>query len=733
MRLWRLLAVLAGALAVLVLAAALALRHFFPPERIKAVALAKLEAALGREVRIDSVSLGLRGLRLEGLEISEAPDFKAGVFVKAQSVLARWDLRALLRRRVAVSEVALEDFECNLVKDAQGRLNAATIGPSTKPGQAPAPKKASAPRAGAAAPQVGAAAAAGEKPVGGEFEISVRRVKLDGGAVTYKDASGTSVRLSALRASLKDPALGTEFPAELAFDFAAQPAAGKPRAAAAPTRGTAVEYRGSLDWRGKAKYGQDGSALLAFSPLKLRFFGLALSLDGKVERDAAGKVRLSVATKLPALVGERLRLLGVRAPDGFSVPAGALSADIEYAGDRVQLRPVTLTLGESTLQAKGTVLLSGAGKLDLSLAASALPLEAAFPVAPVLAVYGVRGKVSLDLRVTGPMSAPVLAGSGKVAGLSASTPGLALTNGAIEISFDPSQAKAKLTGKLGQGTLDIAVQALNYSKAPDLRVDGKLSALDLTAWAKQQAAAPTRGAAAPSPGSGPPTRGAAAPDPKAGEQKPDAAEAPKSAQPPLKTSGKLDIGPITHPNFRTQAAHLDWALTAVAPDLAKLSGRASLNVGAGALEDLSLLASKSQIARIALFPFVVLQKTVGLAKIPLLPGFDKVSFKEITGDYTFENGVMTVKESHMDSSAGYVTTTGSADLARDRLDLRIAAKVGGVAQGKIAGPLAFYVRGSMSSPEVKPDVAAILNQPIINQAVNQAVEQGKKLLKGLFK
>ena len=184
MRLWRLLAVLAGALAVLVLAAALALRHFFPPERIKAVALAKLEAALGREVRIDSVSLGLRGLRLEGLEISEAPDFRAGVFVKAQSVLARWDLRALLRRRVAVSEVALDDFECNLVKDAQGRLNAATIGPSTKPGQAPAPKKASAPRAGAAAPQVGAAAASGEKIAGGEFEISVRRVKLDGGRVT---------------------------------------------------------------------------------------------------------------------------------------------------------------------------------------------------------------------------------------------------------------------------------------------------------------------------------------------------------------------------------------------------------------------------------------------------------------------------------------------------------------------------------------------------------------------
>ena len=733
MRLWRLLAVLAGALAVLVLAAALALRHFFPPERIKAVALAKLEAALGREVRIDSVSLGLRGLRLEGLEISEAPDFRAGVFVKAQSVLARWDLRALLRRRVAVSEVALDDFECNLVKDAQGRLNAATIGPSTKPGQAPAPKKASAPRAGAAAPQVGAAAASGEKIAGGEFEISVRRVKLDGGRVTYKEASGMSVRLSALRASLKDPALGTEFPAELAFDFAAQPAAGKPRA-------KAVEYRGSLDWRGKAKYGKDGSALLAFSPLKLRFFGFDLSLDGKVERDAAGKVRLSVATKLPALVGERLRLLGVRAPDGFSVPAGAISADIEYAGDRVLLRPVTLTLGESTLQAKGTVLLSGAGKLDLSLAASALPLEAAFPVAPVLAVYGVRGKVSLDLRVTGPMSAPVLAGSGKVAGLSASAPGLALTNGAIELSFDPSQAKAKLTGKLGQGALDIAVQALNYSKAPDVRVDGKLSALDLTAWAKAQAAAP-------SPGSGPPTRGAAAPAPKSGEKTPaaaapspgsgpptrGAAAAPKSAQPPLKTSGKLDIGPITHPNFRTQAARVDWALTGIAPDLAKLSGRASLNVGAGALEDLSLLAAKSQIARIALFPFVVLQKTAGLAKIPLLPGFDRVSFKEITGDYTFENGVMTVKESHMDSSAAYVTTTGSADLARDRLDLRIAAKVGGVMQGKIAGPLAFCVRGSMSNPEVKADVASILNQPAVNQAVNQAVEQGKKLLKGLFK
>ncbi|MBI4349534.1 MAG: hypothetical protein HY553_22050, partial [Elusimicrobia bacterium] len=58
-------------------------KRAYPPERLRALAVAKIEPALGRKLRLAKIDLSLRGIEIEGLEVSEAPDFSAGTFFKA--------------------------------------------------------------------------------------------------------------------------------------------------------------------------------------------------------------------------------------------------------------------------------------------------------------------------------------------------------------------------------------------------------------------------------------------------------------------------------------------------------------------------------------------------------------------------------------------------------------------------------------------------------------------------
>jgi hypothetical protein len=107
-----------GAVAVVV-----TLQSVIPAEKLRAWALENARRNLGREVRFNSIGLGFRGVTLDGLEISEAPDFSVGTFVKIHHVRLRPSWKALLRRRLVVAAVEAEGLDVQLVRDATGRFN----------------------------------------------------------------------------------------------------------------------------------------------------------------------------------------------------------------------------------------------------------------------------------------------------------------------------------------------------------------------------------------------------------------------------------------------------------------------------------------------------------------------------------------------------------------------------------------------------------------------------------
>src|SRR4051812_16351231 len=84
-------------------AALVALKAFLPEPKLRAMIVERARKQLGREVRLTHISVGLTGLHLSDLEVSERPDFAAGTFLKVETFSLRPSWRALLRRKLVVA------------------------------------------------------------------------------------------------------------------------------------------------------------------------------------------------------------------------------------------------------------------------------------------------------------------------------------------------------------------------------------------------------------------------------------------------------------------------------------------------------------------------------------------------------------------------------------------------------------------------------------------------------
>ncbi len=574
------LSIVVAVAAALILSGLWVLRLRFPPERLKAMAVERLQKSLGREVRIGSVGLGWRGLELKAVEVSQDKGFATGTLLSAASLSARWDLRALLQRQVRIERVLLQDASLDYIDTA----------------------------------------------------------------------SGIRLSLSNLSATLIDFKTEGPFPVLADFQYSGSwknsPASGS------------VEFRGALDLGGGK-----GKLSARLDPLRLKLKDLSFKADGSVQRDAQGRIDVDLAVEM----------------------------------------------GETSFKVEG----KAAPDIDLRASAERVSLSFLSSLLPELKAFAPAGRLDGDFRIVGPPDSIEVSGAARASGLEMVFSGLALRDGKGTLRFDSRSISADLSGAFTDGALELKARAENYRKAPNITLTGTLSSLNLSGLSAQPAGQDP-----------PPKRGA---PPPAGGAPPDKPAATQAA--PLKTSGAFSIGKVSHPRFQAQSVSLHWSLTGLTPELSMLGGSAKLSVGPGRLDDLKTLVDKSPMAKLLLFPIVALQKAAGVAKIRLLPAFDRVSFKEITGEYAFRQGVMTVQESHMDSSAAFVRTTGTADLANNRLDLRISTRLAPRLGVDIAGPIGFFVRGTLDNPSVKPDVGAVLKQP----EVQKAIEQGKKLFQNIFK
>jgi len=378
---------LAVIVAVLVVAAGVIL-HSFDAQRQHGILSSRLAAALGRNVKFGHLGLSLfpPSLRVEDPEIADALGFKDPVFSTAKSFQMGVRLIPLLRGRIEVPSIVLEQPVIHLVKNAQGQWNFASLG--ARPAAA---------QAGPPAPGPGASPGASVPP------LEIAEIRLKDGAITVDDFQKNLPRVTLDHISVAV----TKFAPDLAFDWTVSvhppgPESGEVRAngrggplakqnlAASPVEGRAVFRNVALE------------ALAPFTGQP----GLAGVFNGEADIKSDGAKAEAKGT----YKAEKLRLV-VNGGTALAPVSGQFEVTMPEDASRLLIRQFELACGKAAAQLSGQVGFGSRPDTELRADLRDAPLA---DIAKLFPLFGVRlpagssltaGTLTAAVRAFGPATA----------------------------------------------------------------------------------------------------------------------------------------------------------------------------------------------------------------------------------------------------------------------------------------------------------------------------------------
>lgn len=379
-----------GIVVVLVLLAGFVLPYFFfDAETQRRILSGRIEDALGRKVKLGKMRLGLfpPALRVEDAEIAERLGFPGTAFSTAKQLRARVNLIPLLRGRLEVPSVELDEPTINLVKNAQGEWNFAEIG---KP----------------AAPAGPGAKAAASTPL--EIgELQIRNGTLN---ITDLQRRRPTVTFTRINVTLKDFSPARPFD----WEVSVHPPGPENANIEAKGRGGPVNRDNLAESpaQGEAKF--ENVELAALSPftdqpgLSGLFHGDAkFTSDGKAAR-ADGAYRV-----------ERLRLSS-KAGMAQAPVSGRFQVNYDSAANRLNVQQFQLGSGAAVAHTTGHLLFAKSTAANLDTRLTNAPLA---DVARVLPALGVKmpagsslsgGTLTAQMQARGPVQQPHRRGSVEV-------------------------------------------------------------------------------------------------------------------------------------------------------------------------------------------------------------------------------------------------------------------------------------------------------------------------------
>ncbi len=307
-----------GSIALIIIAGitagTIALRIWFPPAKIRSLIVEQASQRLHREVRLKHVSLGVaRGLVVEGLEVSEKPDFNAGVFASMQSLRLRILWLPLLRRKVVIDEIVVAGPRISLVQLKPGFFNFSDLMTAS---DKPAP-------------------AASSPGMSLPFDLQAGKILLDNGQIAYEDrAAGAKWRVTQVRALITQLSLMRPFALEAGLQVE-QLTPGTLKAKA--------DLAAQVDLSGMAS----GEFSVDIKKFAANLAGLAVKLSGPVRLD---KDRLDVP-ELKGQLGNGTLALKASIVDFTRSPQARLDATLSSL-DLAQLMAVQAALGPAPAPAK---------------------------------------------------------------------------------------------------------------------------------------------------------------------------------------------------------------------------------------------------------------------------------------------------------------------------------------------------------------------------------------------
>ena len=409
-------------------------------------------------------------------------------------------------------------------------------------------------------------------------------------------------------------------------------------------------------------------------------------VKGMVRRVLSGKPEpaLSVQAKLDLPAFKSSDIPFPQVPAGLTVPASLWEITAAGGLDSLNIGRLHAVLGKNDLEVSGTVKAARSADpaLDLLFKCRSFVLDELTSITSQTRELKLGGRGFFAIGVSGPLSKFLLSGKMKFQSLGVTVAGLPLSDFTGTASFDERRIDIpNLTGKVADGTLQMDLTVKNYRAAPYVDLVASLDRFDLGKYLTAKAVL-------------------AAQKKERESAKPKAEQMSKAS--PLATRGRFSVGELRHPNVTAKDVKVSWELDGITPDMKSLGGNAKLLVAGGDFNNIGKLATQSPLVKVLIFPLLIIQKIGSIGGIHIFPDFNNISFTEIAGDYAFDKGLMTLKDTHLYSDAAQVQSEGAIDLPSERLDLTVTAQVGRVA------PMDIKVTGSFDKPVTKTQLGKFI-------------------------
>ncbi|OGR85496.1 MAG: hypothetical protein A2901_05085 [Elusimicrobia bacterium RIFCSPLOWO2_01_FULL_54_10] len=670
------LLIASGICLLLLLAGVLTVKKMFPPEKIRTLITVKASQSLSREVRLGKIQAGLfKGVQIDDFAVSERPTFKEGTFIEAKAFVLKFNIWALLRKKVVIDQVLIDTPKISVVQYADGKTFNFSDLLQAKPAEKAEKPKAETPAESA------------------PMSVTVTRAQIVGGRVSFVDISPRKIRL-------------TLDPVDLTVK------------AADMTKPISVDLKVKAQGALQGKEVQAGLALKCVLELlgsRVNIESLAVDLP-ELDINASGSVTNFLNPDLNPEVNLSLSIANfnfesigrwTEIPKGISFPPSSsitatLKGGLKSLNYDLVLKLLTM---EAAVSGNAKNLTAESPTVKLTVKTNSFDLAGFAGLVEAAKPYQVMGKASLEAKAEGKVNALAYSAALTLENISAKYDKYAIDKIGASAKISANQIEIpKLTGRLGmQGKessdFEIISTVKDFSN-PDITLDANFNTLDLGMFVS---------------------------DAKKGEPaKPASAfQSAKTAPykgPVMKCRGSVKIAKVLYPKFEGQNAQADWKLTGITPVLDKLDGTAKFEMKDGKIKNIPLLASIAPILRTdpSALAFTRMGGTMNFAKGTAKT--DDFKINSPAADITAQGTV------YLPTSIPDMVLT--AKLPKGSLGGTLG-EFSNDAEGRPT--FAFKLKGNWKPVLDTSKAAEKAKQEVQKKATEIIQNEGKKILEGIFK
>ncbi len=721
----------AACVLIVIFGADLAVRWISSADWLRQRAEQEVAGLLHRSVRIKKMSASFMGLKLDGVEISEAGGFEQGTLLKADRIRLRWGLVHLLRGQVRIHSLTWNGGEINVSRAADGTFSWADMFPA-KTDEKPAPQET-------------------ESKL---WDLVLRQLAIQRVNLTFDDEK-TQSKFSASNFSLsvRRFAFRQEFTARLKADVAYEKDG---RVFAVPANFAARVMLQNFDF---------SKAYAEVTDLSTQYQGALVRLRLRADDFTNPSVQATLLVK---------NISSDILADFFpQLPAFALSEASLETRLKVHLAEQTVTAEDFSFampgldtQFSGTVRYGeNPSALDVrsSFRADFGQLAELFPQWQELyrpqgklegeAVWGPDGATA---QLTLAQAAAKLAYAGEFSGVSAEI--TARENAAMNEGSAVGSVKGLLNGEKFEGKLD--VQQTPQKIDADVMLHAGRMALPPAAQAKEPA-----------------------PQEFVDDTRLVEAAPAHWPLPPINVRADIQIGSLDAPYVYGTDIVFRSELTGVTPDLKQTHGDLSLSMGSGEIRDLYRLTNANAITKVLFLSVNIVGKVfntmnvfavldglgsglmnmIGVGEKPeeepedlvvqtvigpdgtpvqiMVPYSERkidgsMAYDKFATHVNFKQGLADVRGGTFVSDTVSFTLDGTTDFNTGKLDLTVQAAPGKHEADGIM-PLRLQVGGTVSEPKgsmnLLGSVSSMVTQGLSNNFASRSVKKGLGGLFGLFK